>query len=175
MSSLENACCFCLEDFGLHGNDPWPLQEEGRCCDVCNRNLVIKARIQKYLEETQKDVRSFNHEESSFCECRVCMLKEYVHIDRDYEIVEEQNSPPTMDAQPIVMSYESSLVRPVELPQSNTTTEKTDVVKEYHETECDECGDYYTDHRGCRGMTPEEIAYEDYVAEWSGPGCFGRY
>ena len=46
---------------------------------------------------------------------------------------------------------------------------------EYVESICDECEGYYTDHRICHGMTQEEIAYEDYVAEWTGPGCFGRY
>jgi hypothetical protein len=133
---------------------------------------VIKARLNKHFEENEKE--AFNHEESTFCECRACMLKEYVHIDRDYEIVEQQNSPPTMDAQPVVVSYESSLVRPVELPQSNTTTERTDVVKEYDETDCEECGGYYTDHRFCQGMTREEIDYENYVNEYRSSGNFGR-
>ena len=34
--------------------------------------------------------------------------------------------------------------------------------------DCDECHDYYTDHRPCQGMTRSEIGYEDYLngKEW---------
>ena len=186
MSSLKNACCFCLEDFGLHGNDPWPLQEEGRCCDVCNLKLVIKARLNKHIEEREKE--AFNHEDSPVCQCRACMLKEYVHIDRDYEIVEEQNSPPTNNAQEYDALYESSspTLEPVDtLHPFECKCNQCDLthqpskdeqrpVKEHDDSACKECGDYYKDHRYCDGMTREEIDYENYVNEYRGSGNFGR-
>lgn len=39
-------CCFCGEE-EQYGNNPFPFQvEEGeRCCDYCNRNLVVAARV----------------------------------------------------------------------------------------------------------------------------------
>jgi hypothetical protein len=35
--------------------------------------------------------------------------------------------------------------------------------------DCEECHDYYTDHRICQGETPEEIAYEDYCRSYRFP------
>ena len=192
MSSLKNACCFCLEDFGLYGNDPWPLQEEGRCCDVCNLKLVIKERLKQQeqlrqqFEEIEKEDRSFNHEDSPVCQCRACILKEYVHIDRNYEIVEEQNSPPTNNAQQYDALYESSSptlepidpLHPFECRCNQCELkhgpDRQNVVKEYDDSACKECGGYYTDHRYCDGMTREEIDYENYVNEYRGSGNFGR-
>ena len=44
----EQVCCICGKKFSGKGNDPWPLKEEGRCCDECNKE-VIEAKKQ-YLE-----------------------------------------------------------------------------------------------------------------------------
>jgi hypothetical protein len=32
--------------------------------------------------------------------------------------------------------------------------------------DCDECFDYYRDHRECQGMTRSEIVYEDYCRNY---------
>ena len=40
-------CCFCKNLCGEWGNNPYPLKENGRCCDECNQDLVIIARILK--------------------------------------------------------------------------------------------------------------------------------
>ena len=38
-------CCLCLNPLGdLYGNNPWPLVGD-KCCDSCNINKVIPARI----------------------------------------------------------------------------------------------------------------------------------
>ena len=48
----EDTCCFCgapLEEWhtGAYGNNPDPAatREGARCCDACNRKIVIPARI----------------------------------------------------------------------------------------------------------------------------------
>lgn len=38
-------CCLCGAPVGQYGNNPWPLAEEGRCCDTCNFTKVIPARL----------------------------------------------------------------------------------------------------------------------------------
>lgn len=39
-------CCLCGEYFDEFGNNPWPLSNEGRCCDLCNWEKVIPARVE---------------------------------------------------------------------------------------------------------------------------------
>lgn len=43
-------CCICGKEFEGYGNNPWPIgndvySEEDRCCDKCNLDYVIPARI----------------------------------------------------------------------------------------------------------------------------------
>ena len=37
-------CCLCGNEIKGFGNNPEPLTDDGRCCDVCNEN-VIKFRM----------------------------------------------------------------------------------------------------------------------------------
>lgn len=41
---LNNVCCICGEELKGFGNNPYPISDEGRCCDKCN-DKVIEARI----------------------------------------------------------------------------------------------------------------------------------
>ena len=45
----ENKCIICGETFEGKGNNPYPLAsfEEGVCCDDCNRDVVIPARLKE--------------------------------------------------------------------------------------------------------------------------------
>ena len=45
----EYICCICGKKFKGYGNNPWPIKEEGRCCDECN-NKVIEERMEKGFE-----------------------------------------------------------------------------------------------------------------------------
>lgn len=38
-------CCLCGKEFEGYGNNPWPIAEEGECCDECNNTKVIWARL----------------------------------------------------------------------------------------------------------------------------------
>ena len=35
-------CCICGEEFTGYGNNPWPIKEEGRCCDNCNWQVILE-------------------------------------------------------------------------------------------------------------------------------------
>ena len=48
----KHICCICNEEFIGFGNNPWPLKEDGLCCDECNMK-VIEARL-KNLKEREK-------------------------------------------------------------------------------------------------------------------------
>lgn len=39
-------CCLCGGTYTCNGNNPWPLEsDEYACCDRCNREKVIPARL----------------------------------------------------------------------------------------------------------------------------------
>ena len=44
MSEVKK-CVLCGKKFTEWGNDPWPLAEDGWCCDQCNALKVIPARL----------------------------------------------------------------------------------------------------------------------------------
>lgn len=48
-------CCICgKEIYGPHCNNPSPYMSTGVCCDACNMNFVIPARLDalKTIEHT---------------------------------------------------------------------------------------------------------------------------
>ena len=45
---LEYTCCICGKNYRGYGNNPYPLEKTGRCCDSCN-NKVIEARFSNIL------------------------------------------------------------------------------------------------------------------------------
>ena len=45
-------CCICGKDVkGEFSNNPWPLREDGRCCDECNQKVVAYRIIQMIRKE----------------------------------------------------------------------------------------------------------------------------
>ena len=38
-------CCICGKEIVGWGNNPEPVSDTGECCDVCNDNIVIPARL----------------------------------------------------------------------------------------------------------------------------------
>ncbi len=47
MNNQENICCICGKKYTGWGNNPWPVvkDENARCCDECNNNQVLSARL----------------------------------------------------------------------------------------------------------------------------------
>jgi len=41
----KKICCICNKEFTEHGNDPYPICEEGECCDKCNEEFVLPERL----------------------------------------------------------------------------------------------------------------------------------
>lgn len=47
MNNMEYECCLCGKIFTDWGNNPYPVNEDPNalCCDSCNMNIVLPARI----------------------------------------------------------------------------------------------------------------------------------
>lgn len=47
-------CCICEKQFFGYGNDPWPVSKkpEDRCCNDCNSNYVIPARLELLIKRS---------------------------------------------------------------------------------------------------------------------------
>lgn len=76
----EAECCICHKHFKGYGNNPYPVAEDGRCCDECNIKVVIPARINQLGKGVPSDI-DFDDEEFEDCEdCR-----EYSEIPDDLD------------------------------------------------------------------------------------------
>lgn len=54
-------CCICNSKISGFGNNPWPVKDEGQCCDICNLTIVLEKRIErlnKRKEEIKNDKRN---------------------------------------------------------------------------------------------------------------------
>lgn len=62
---MSYLCCLCeerIDGFGINqrsGNSPSPLKEEGECCDKCNIEKVIPARM-KERDSIQKKINALH-------------------------------------------------------------------------------------------------------------------
>lgn len=43
-------CCFCKKMFRGYGNNPAPVSKTGRCCNECNVEIVIPARMKEIMK-----------------------------------------------------------------------------------------------------------------------------
>ena len=43
-------CCICERKFTDYGNNPQPISQnpKDRCCDACNKNVVMVERIKRH-------------------------------------------------------------------------------------------------------------------------------
>ena len=46
---MKKTCCLCGVEFEGYGNNPAPVKESGECCDRCNAEKVIAARLEALL------------------------------------------------------------------------------------------------------------------------------
>lgn len=52
-------CCICgMWVVGEYGNDPWPVDKhpEHKCCDECNANVVVPARLARIIAKNYKKI-----------------------------------------------------------------------------------------------------------------------
>ena len=45
----KKTCCICGKEFEGYGNNPYPVKDNGACCDQCNNDVVIPKRIENLL------------------------------------------------------------------------------------------------------------------------------
>jgi hypothetical protein len=45
--TLRPICCICGNIYKDIGHNAWPIVMEGRCCEDCNHNKVIPARVDR--------------------------------------------------------------------------------------------------------------------------------
>ena len=64
-SMFHDYCVLCGEGIEDMGNNPEPVSSVGRCCDDCNWNEVIPARIGLLNKEKIEKERPMTHEEFS--------------------------------------------------------------------------------------------------------------
>lgn len=50
-NNMTFTCCICGKIFSGYGNNPYPVSknENDRCCDQCNRDAVIPARMESAM------------------------------------------------------------------------------------------------------------------------------
>lgn len=48
-------CCLCGKIILGWGNNPWPLKDEGECCNNCNTYKVIPARLEQMTGKEKND------------------------------------------------------------------------------------------------------------------------
>ena len=48
----KRICSICGEEYEGFDNNAWPIND-GRCCDACNGNLVIPARMNGVKDEKE--------------------------------------------------------------------------------------------------------------------------
>ena len=46
MTRIKFNCCLCGIISAGYGNNPQPIKKEGRCCDECNADQVLPARLE---------------------------------------------------------------------------------------------------------------------------------
>ena len=41
MKEHKFKCCICGKMITGYGNNPWPIKDEGECCDKCNEQILF--------------------------------------------------------------------------------------------------------------------------------------
>lgn len=54
MKEQKQKCCICGQQFNGYANNPAPVTNSGRCCDECNRNVVIPVRLSIIRQQMKK-------------------------------------------------------------------------------------------------------------------------
>jgi len=55
MDNEMKVCCICGRKFTGWGNNPYPVTDDGECCDACNSVYVIPARLRQIYAKNEKE------------------------------------------------------------------------------------------------------------------------
>lgn len=56
MEEKKLVCCICGNEINdPYGNNPAPVKEDGRCCNICNDTIVIPARIEELMKKKENN------------------------------------------------------------------------------------------------------------------------
>lgn len=56
MEAKKKICCICGKEFSEHGNNPYPVKEDGECCRACNYGVVIPKRIELSNKRNEQEI-----------------------------------------------------------------------------------------------------------------------
>lgn len=48
-------CCICGKKFRGWGNNPWPIKQDGVCCDNCNWAVIEERLIQSVFKRSSNN------------------------------------------------------------------------------------------------------------------------
>jgi hypothetical protein len=57
MTKKTERCVICNQVIKGWGNNPWPLKEQGRCCNDCNSFFVIPERMRRIYLSSDRSTR----------------------------------------------------------------------------------------------------------------------
>jgi len=132
-------CCLCGQEFDGFGNNPWPLNndENARCCDKCNAEKVIPARImQVYSKKEIKEGEAddiyaigfkiyITYEDEPGVYHSELYKEEYTEdIDRAYEIVSELRAQGLNASYEIIWNKEEDYIDNADADETNWAAEE---------------------------------------------------
>lgn len=53
----KHVCCICGKEFIGFGNNPYPLKEEGLCCNKCNEKVIEARIVMLYSKGSEQDAK----------------------------------------------------------------------------------------------------------------------
>lgn len=54
MTTKRIKCCICGQEIeDIYSNNPYPYKKSGRCCDDCNYEYVLPARLQVIYSKSE--------------------------------------------------------------------------------------------------------------------------
>ena len=83
-AKTEPKCAICNEVYEGYGNNPYPVCENGRCCDSCNSTKVIPARIQGPYDPSKSP--KWTHEQQKSFITDLTMIKKQYFEDMDVAV-----------------------------------------------------------------------------------------
>ena len=57
MSKETKKCCICGKEFVGWGNNPYPVKDDGECCDMCKFQEVLPARLRQMNERERYELQ----------------------------------------------------------------------------------------------------------------------